>query len=525
VPRNSRSRRYSPRYQLLRVLLRDRMFVVGLAILTLLVAMALGGYIWVPEDARTRWYYNVRWTLNPKLAPPCWADYLTYESRVPTANLTYVAVSEYWQVRAEEVWQVRYRELTSMGITDENILSRLREDTYRRVKEELESRGLSYLFEYSYTWSTPPQDLALVVRSLSRDLVASVSMAVYRPDGAQVRFPLSDRVELHRGEESIVKVSFSKDFVERLIRDYLSARTDPETLRVLSDQINYGLRSPVSVLFYEDLGSGGRVSLATPTLGVYRMRVDLVFSEPAEAVELEVKLRVIGSCYGLLGTDDMGRDNLWTLLAGSAIALLIGLPYALASRLIGLLYGATSGFFGGTVVDMVMQRICEIIYAMPTLPFIIMISYTLRETTGTQIGIFQIIALLLIFGWSGVAIVSRSMALSIREEPYVEAAKAMGASRARVILRYIVPQLMPYFFASVMLATPGAILTEVFLSILGLTDPNMPSWGKMISGAQLTVHAWWWIIPPGVAITLTGLAFMFLGYSIESATNPKRRRL
>jgi len=524
VPRSSRSR-YSPRYQLLRVLLRDRMFVTGLVILAILVTMAVGGYLWVPEDARTRWYYNVRWTLNPKLAPPCWADYLTGEGRAPTTNLTYVAVNEYWQVRAEELWQVRYRELISLGITDESVLSRLREDLYQRVREEFGGRGFSYFFEYSYSFTTPPQDIALVVRSLDRDLVASASAVLYRPDGAQVRFLLSDRVELHRGEEGIVKVSFSKDFVERLVRDYISARTDPETARVLSDQINYGLRSPVSVLFYEDLGSGGRVSLSTPTHGTYRLRVDLLLSEPTEVGELEVRLRVIGSCYGLLGTDDVGRDNLWTLLAGSAIALLIGLPYALASRLVGLLYGATSGFFGGTVVDVVMQRICEIVYAMPTLPFIIMISYTLRETTGTQVGILQIIGLLLLFGWSGVAIVSRSMALSIREEPYVEAAKAMGASRARIILRYIVPQLMPYFFASVMLATPGAILTEVFLSILGLTDPNMPSWGKMISGAQLTVHAWWWIIPPGIAITLTGLAFMFLGYSIENATNPKRRRL
>ncbi|MEM2055422.1 MAG: ABC transporter permease, partial [Sulfolobales archaeon] len=203
----------------------------------------------------------------------------------------------------------------------------------------------------------------------------------------------------------------------------------------------------------------------------------------------------------------------------------IGLPYAVLSRLTGLVYGAVSGFYGGTLVDIVMQRVCEIVYSMPFLPFIVMISYVLRETTGAQVGIAQIIGLLLVFGWPGVAIISRSMALSIREELYVESAIAIGATKSRIILKYIVPQLMPYFFASVMLATPGAILTEVFLSVLGLTDPNLPSWGKMISGAQLTVHAWWWIIPPGIAITLTGLAFMFLGYSIENATNPRRRRL
>lgn len=525
MSRSSEAPGYASRYHLLRTLLRDRMFIAGLLLLSLLTFMAVAGYIWVPEDARARWYYNVRWSLNPKLVPPCWVNYITYEGRAPTTNLSYITVREFWQVKAEEVWQVRRGELVSMGITDEDLLSKLKEDLYEKVRQELEGRGLSYMFEYSFSWSVPPQDLALVVRSLGKDRVANVTAVISRPDGAQVRFSLSDRAELYRGEEKILKVSFSKDFVERLVRDYLSARTDPETLKVLSDQISYGLRSPVEVLFYGELGSGGRVVLAAPTPGTYRVRIDLVFSEATEASDLEVKLRVLGGCYGLLGTDDMGRDNLWTLLAGSAIALLIGLPYALISRLIGLLYGATSGFFGGTVVDIVMQRICEIVYAMPTLPFIIMISYTVRETTGAQVGIFQIIGLLLIFGWSGVAIVSRSMALSVREEPYVEAAVAMGATKTRIILRYIIPQLMPYFFTSVMLATPGAILTEVFLSVLGLTDPNMPSWGKMISGAQLTVHAWWWIVPPGIAITITGLAFMFLGYSIENATNPKRRRL
>lgn len=525
MSRSSEVAKYTTRYHLLKTLLRDRMFVAGLLILTLLTLMAVAGYTWVPEDARSRWHYNIRWSLNPKLVPPCWVNYLTHEGRTPTTNLSYVTVSDYWQVKAEEAWQVKRSELVSMGITDESLLNKLKEDLYGRIREELEGRGLSYFFEYNYSWSVPPQDLAFVVRSLGKDRVANVTAVIFRPDGAGLEFILSEMVELHLGEERILKVSFSKDFVERLIRDYLSARTDSETLKVLRDQIDYGLRSPVEVLFYGELGSGGKVALTAPTLGTYRVRIDVIFPETIEAADIEAKLRVLGSCYGLLGTDDMGRDNFWTLLAGSAVALLIGLPYALLSRLTGLLYGAISGFYGGTVVDIVMQRICEVVYSMPFLPFIIMISYIMRETIGAQIGIAQIIGLLLVFGWPGVAIVSRSMALSIREELYVEAAVAIGATNTRIILRYIVPQLMPYFFASVMLATPGAILTEVFLSVLGLTDPNMPSWGKMISGAQLTVHAWWWIIPPGIAITLTGLAFMFLGYSIENATNPKRRRL
>lgn len=525
MSRNTEAPRYLSRYHLLKTLTRDRMFITGLLLLSLLTLMAVAGYAWVPEDAKTSWYYNVRWTLNPKLVPPCWVNYLTQESRTPTINLTYTEASEYWRVKAEEIWQIRRWELVSMGITNESVLSKLRNEVYERTRQELEGRGLSYSFDYHYSWVIPPQDFALVIKSHNRDRVANITAIIARPDGIQVRFVLANRVELYRNEEKVLKVSFSKDFAEKLVRVYLAAKVDPETLKVLSDYISYGLRSPVEIFFYGELGTGGKVVLANPTEGKYVVRIDAVFSETVNAEDIDVKLRILGSCYGVLGTDDVGRDNFWTLLAGSGVALLIGLPYAVLSRLTGLVYGAVSGFYGGTPVDIVMQRVCEIVYSMPFLPFIVMISYVLRETTGAQVGIAQIIGLLLVFGWPGVAIISRSMALSIREELYVESAIAIGATKSRIILKYIVPQLMPYFFASVMLATPGAILTEVFLSVLGLTDPNLPSWGKMISGAQLTVHAWWWIIPPGIAITLTGLAFMFLGYSIENATNPRRRRL
>lgn len=468
--------------QTIKTLLRDKMFVAGVIFFVLLLSMALIGYVAIPEDVRTSWYLNPRWELNPKLAPPCWLNSFSQVSCVPSLNITYVSVVEYWKTLAEEVWKTRYNELVSMGITDEELLNREKARVYSKLQSAYEGRGLSFFFTYTFYEDKPPSDIAVILVSPDRDLDVSITAYLLRPDETELRFTVRERVSLRGGAETIVKLSHSRDLIDKLVRMLLTSTGDLATISALRDQMNFGLTSPVEVFFYGSVGSGGVVSLSNLIRGNYTIRVDLIsYNQSSDGLregDILIKLRVIGSCHGILGTDNMGRDNLWTLLAGSSIALLIGLPYALISRLIGLIYGATSGFFGGTLVDMIMQRACEVVYAMPYLPFIIMIYYTIKETSGASIGIPHIIGLLVLFGWSGTAIVSRSMALSIREEPYVELARAVGASKTRIIFKHIIPQLMPYFFASVMLATPGAILTEVFLSVLGLTDPNMPSWGK-----------------------------------------------
>lgn len=518
-------RAFSPfRNPVFKALIRDRMFVFGLFLLFVLVSMALAGFVLVPDDVKTAWYLNQRWDLNPKLAPPCWVNYFSQASLSSSGNITYTYVQEYWEFLAKRAWDAMRAELVGMGITDERVLDQAREQVYSKVRSEYEGRGFSYTFQYQFESDVPPSDLAIVMVSTSRDLEVDVIVQAVRPDGAELYVTAGSRISIRKGGKSVLKLGHSADIAGKLV-ELFSPDHDLATLRVLKDKISHGVVSPVNVFFYRYVGYGGTISPSVPIKGSYTIRVNLASSGRLEREDVEVLLRVIGGCHGLLGTDNMGRDNLWTLLAGTATALMIGLPYALISRFIGMVYGATSGFYGGTAVDSVMQRVCEVIYAMPYLPFIIIISYTIKETTGASIGIPQIIGLLIVFGWTGTAIVTRSMALSIREEPYIESAVAIGASKARILFRHIMPQLLSYFFASVMLATPGAILTEVFLSVLGLTDPNTPSWGKMISGAQLTVHAWWWIIPPGIAITLTGLTFMFMGYAIENTTNPRRKRI
>jgi peptide/nickel transport system permease protein len=156
------------------------------------------------------------------------------------------------------------------------------------------------------------------------------------------------------------------------------------------------------------------------------------------------------------------------------------------------------------------------------LPLLILLSITYGRN------IFLIIGFLLIFSWMGTAKVIRSIALQTRNFQYVEAAKLMGQSDLRVIFKHIIPQLLPLTFASIAIAVPAAILTEAALSFLGLGDPSLPTWGQILHDANTADAAsrgiWWWIVPPGLIIALTALAFFLIGNTLDSIANPLRNR-
>lgn len=228
-----------------------------------------------------------------------------------------------------------------------------------------------------------------------------------------------------------------------------------------------------------------------------------------------------GACYGMLGTDNRGRDIWQGVLYGVKWALVIGLLTSVISVFLGAIYGVISGYYGG-LRDEVMLRIAQIIYSLPVLPLLILLSYIIRPS------IWTLILILVIFSWPGVSFVTRSMALQIKESVYVEAARALGASDRRIILLYVFPQILPYLFASIALSVPGAILAEAGLSFLGLGDPYTLTWGKILYDAQnasaVLNGMWWWVVPPGLAIALVGMTFVFIGNAIDAILNPRLKR-
>lgn len=153
------------------------------------------------------------------------------------------------------------------------------------------------------------------------------------------------------------------------------------------------------------------------------------------------------------------------------------------------------------------------------LPVLIVVSAIFKPS------IWLIILMMCIFYWTGPVRTVRSMGLQIKEETYIEAAKALNASNSRIIFKHMIPQLIPYAFASMALSVPGAIVVEASLSLLGVGDTTIVTWGQILHGAHVNGAVlqglWWWVIPPGLAIALMGMTFAFIGFSMDKILNPK----
>jgi peptide/nickel transport system permease protein len=203
------------------------------------------------------------------------------------------------------------------------------------------------------------------------------------------------------------------------------------------------------------------------------------------------------------------------------MSLIIGLLAALVGTSIGIFVGVASGYLGG-YVDEISMRIVDILICLPLLPLLLALVYLYGRN------VFYIVIFIAVFGWQGLARIIRAQTLSIREAAYIDTARASGAGGFYIMLRHIVPNIIPVAFASMVLAVPGAILFEAALSFLGFGDPSVPTWGMMLQHAfsfgGFTHLAWWWIIPPGLAIIGMCLAFVFIGYAFDEIVNPRLRR-
>jgi peptide/nickel transport system permease protein len=219
-----------------------------------------------------------------------------------------------------------------------------------------------------------------------------------------------------------------------------------------------------------------------------------------------------------LGTDDLGRDVLVRILYGARISLLVGFVAVGIATLIGIVLGAVAGFYGRWV-DTLLMRFVDIMLCFPTFFLILAVIAFLDPS------IWNIMIIIGLTGWMGVARLVRAEFLSLRERDFVLAARAIGASDARIIFRHILPNALSPVLVSATLGVAGAILTESALSFLGIgVQPPTPSWGNMlIAGKQTLGTAWWLSVFPGVAILITVLGYNLLGEGIRDALDPRIR--
>jgi peptide/nickel transport system permease protein len=232
----------------------------------------------------------------------------------------------------------------------------------------------------------------------------------------------------------------------------------------------------------------------------------------------------------LLGTDPYGRDILSQLLYGTGAAFVLGIFAALITVVIGTAVGAISAYYGG-FVDTFFMRLADIILLFPLIAFLIVLS-GLYASFNSQMDFWTLAIILGIYnGFGAITIVLKSQALSIKVKPYIEAAKVAGGSNAHIIMRHIIPNILPLSFLYMMFTVTSAIFSEAVLSFFGLVDIKM-SWGLMINvtrdagylGATTMMKFWWLWLPAGLSITLLCAAFYLVGRGLDEIINPRLRR-
>lgn len=231
-----------------------------------------------------------------------------------------------------------------------------------------------------------------------------------------------------------------------------------------------------------------------------------------------VSLKIEGGRWGWLGTDQRGRDVAALLVRGIRISLIVGIASTLIALILGLSLGLISGYAGG-MTDALIMRSVDVLLSIPTLPVLMVLAGMWGK------GLWNLVIVLSAFSWMGTARTVRAMTLSLRDAPWVEGLRALGARRNYILFRHLLPEAMPLLLANVALGVPAAILAEAGLAFLGLSDPRVPSWGRMLHEAHtfgaFTSGAWWVILPPGLGISLICLIFMDIGRKLEELTDPR----
>jgi ABC-type dipeptide/oligopeptide/nickel transport system permease subunit len=265
---------------------------------------------------------------------------------------------------------------------------------------------------------------------------------------------------------------------------------------------------------------------ATVNITYYCNPQDLMMRcSPGSGVEIvlePVKVRIFGRAFGILGTDFMGRDVWAQFVYGSRSAIVLGLSVASVIILIGLVIGLIAGYVYGSLLDNIITFIIDTIYFLPLLPIIMAIGMVYGRS------LFIIYAALIALAWPGTARVIRHWTVAMKEAPFIEAARALGASTSRILFRHVAPQLIPYLIYSIVMSVPGVVMFEAGIQLIGFGDPTAPTWGRMIGEAYnqggFLQNAWWWFMPPIIGLIAISIGFILIGMALDEIVNPRLRR-
>lgn len=445
---------------------KDKTGVIGLSILIIAILISLfEPLILTYKEAPKRWRDINYWQDNPVSAPPVWVNFFQKEKASITSHIDAVS------------FETNY------------IDGRL---------------NYKILFEYDYNFDKSPVDLIFHLNIRGN---TGIVWKVARPDNESVI--LYDGLYNSTGNLRISAFNDSKNRILRFYRESVPV--------IFARQSESLITNPIEILFNIKKDDMAKDFLALK--GIYKFEITGEFSETNGEIENPYMV-LVGSMSGLMGTDNMKRDIFSGLISGLKWALFIGIATSFIAVIIGVMYGIISAYFGG-FVDGFMQFIYQIFIGIPVLPVMIVMSAIFKPSIWTMI------AMMILFSWTGSVMTVRSMAMQLKEETYIEAARTIGAGHFRIIFNHLTPLLLPFSFASMALAVPSAIVYESSLSLLGFGDATIVTWGQILhdamKGSAVLSGLWWWIIPPGILIAILGMSFAFLGFALDKILHPKLR--
>jgi peptide/nickel transport system permease protein len=343
---------------------------------------------------------------------------------------------------------------------------------------------MTYNFDFSF--DDYPQELILYFDTKYTSKQPFASIYLYTPDGREIR--IGDF-----GVDREMTFRFSQD--KKLIR------------RIKNDNVMQGLFS---------------VPKSDPSQiekGQYKLYIKALTFEPESEIDAEFVLH--GQLYGWAGTDNNRRDIGVALLWGTPVAMAFGLLAALGTSILTMTIAAVGAWYGGWI-DEVIQRITEINLVLPFLAILIMVGTFYSRSIWVILGVTILLSI-----FTGSIKSYRSIFMQVRESSYIEAARSYGASDLRIIFQYLIPRMIPLLIPTLVSSVPSYVFLEASLAVLGLGDPVLPTWGKIVDDAfangALYKGYYYWILEPAVLLMITGLGFAMLGFALDRIFNPRLR--
>lgn len=340
---------------------------------------------------------------------------------------------------------------------------------------------INYSFDFSYDGY--PQEMILYFTSTYQEKQPFASISWITPDGRKIKIGntgITQKFTYRFSQDKRLQSQFDGDAISGLFTDFQTNK---------------------------------------PLKGTYQLLITVTTFEKGSDVDADFVFH--GQVYGLAGTDQARRDLMVPLLWGTPIALIFGLLASVATLVVTLIIATIGTWYGGWV-DALIQRITEINLVLPFLSILIMVATFFSRSIWLMLGVTVLLSI-----FTGSIKQYRAQLLQLKESMYIEAARAYGASDTRIIFQYLIPRMIPLLIPSLVLSVPTFVFLEATLALLGLGDPVLPTWGKIINDAEtngaLYKGYYYWILEPATLLMVTGLGFAVLGFALDRIFNPRLR--